>query len=457
MPSPSISFLTGNVSLISKVKGSERVSSIPGISNGGTNLPASFAPLQPATAAEEAMYAAFAELKLSEGRPITAEYYLDQVRAARDSAAKTLGFTPNFNLGDVSKKVTEGIDSLGKKFTEFDINKKFDSVATSAKTFLFGASPEGIAAGTAKDAAKTLAGLTNKSKSDATAAETNAVLGVTNADDQSHLVTLTDAEGFVLTFYAMPEIVENRSVEYEAVAPPQFPGAFQKYRGTTSVQYSVNATFVSRTVEEATRNLMYINRLRGWTMPMYGNKSKNDPRFMNKTGAPPPVLKFKGFRESMVGEVPVVVTSLNWNWPRDVDYIQAFELIDDGGVYPESGSAVIPFPTVIQLAIQMVESFSTDQFNAFNLGEFRLGHFKEAYRTTLGAIAANRATGSAPEREQAQVVRTNSIAQQSVVPAAKRGEAVVSEAVKSFQPPARSGTTVNESPESNPSVFLDGI
>lgn len=182
-----------------------------------------------------------------------------------------------------------------------------------------------------------------------------------------YMVKLEEPGMAIVRFRVMPEVVESRTAEYEAIAPPQFPSAFQKYKGTSSTQWTVNATLTCRTEKEATDNLDTLNILRGWTMPFFGSKTAE--QFPQKLGAPPPVLKFSGWRAQMVGPVQVVITSLNWNFPQDVDYIPA---------RGKNGVAV-PFPTVIKIAIQLVESFSTDQMNGFSLGHFRQGLFKEAF------------------------------------------------------------------------------
>jgi hypothetical protein len=89
------------------------------------------------------------------------------------------------------------------------------------------------------------------------------------------------------------------------------------------------------------------------------------------------VLKFKGLRKGMIGEVPVVITSLNWTWPRDVDYIPAYDITatEDSGV----SGANIPFPAVIQISIRVVESFSTTEFNQFDLRKYQAGEIAGAY------------------------------------------------------------------------------
>ena len=246
------------------------------------------------------------------------------------------------------------------------------------------------------------------------AAQANqATIAAQAQNDTSYLVSLTDTEGFVLTFLVMPQIVENRSVGYDAVAPAQFPGAFQKYKGTESVTWNLTFTLISRTSDEATQNLIYINRLRGWTMPFYGQNTKNDPRnpFSTKLGAPPPVLMLSGFRKGIVGPTPVVIVQAAWDWPKDVDWIPAVDITATGvtnngmsaaGISPKN----IPFPTVINGTLNLVESFSTQQFNQFSLGDYRLGRMIGAYSTPVSQGSSTSAT-QAPPVQNAQQVQTS--------------------------------------------------
>ncbi len=216
--------------------------------------------------------------------------------------------------------------------------------------------------------------------------ENNLSAGVVNqakqqtAADKDHIVKLIEPGVTQVEFQVMPEVVESRTVEYEAIAPPQFPSAFQKYKGTSSTQWTINATFTCRTTDEATRNLEYLNILRGWTVPFFGTKTLE--QFPQKLGAPPPVLTFSGWRAQMVGPVQVVITSLNWNFPQDVDYIPAKEFKPVAG-NPRNFAftgRLIPFPTVIKIAIQLVESFSTEQMNGFSVADFRAGQFADAFK-----------------------------------------------------------------------------
>jgi hypothetical protein len=242
-----------------------------------------------------------------------------------------------------------------------------------------------------------------------TAAQAKALSGVVMLDKE-HIVSLTDSEGYVMEFVVLPDIVENRGAQYDAVAPPQFPGAFQKYKGTDSTTWNLNCMFISRTSAEASINLRNIFRLRAWVMPYFGAATAKDPQFKGKIGAPPPVLKLKGLR-GLVGEVPVVVTTLNWTWPKDVDYLPAWDPIDiDNETDPQklnkpSSEPKTPFPAVMSVAINLTESYSTTEFNNFNLDRYRLGFYADAFKAPANEDTAGPTSPhAAANKQEAQTV-----------------------------------------------------
>lgn len=174
-------------------------------------------------------------------------------------------------------------------------------------------------------------------------------------------------------FDIMPEVAEQHSIEYEALSAPHMPGEFQKYKGTKSTQWTITGMFAARTRDEARRNYVFINNLRGWTKPYFGDKQRlqfSEGGGRGKLGAPPPVLMFSGWR-GIVGEVPVVLTSVNWSWPKDCDWIPM-------GINDENGQEM-PFPTVMNVNLNIIESFSPQQFNNFDLVAFRNGNMIGAY------------------------------------------------------------------------------
>lgn len=304
-------------------------------------------------------------------------FNLPSSSTAAASTTDSTGGAVSFVVAGATTKISEAATSIdnvfggGGPFVKIGANTpSFDQMkanAMQADAIFAGGTGSIVNSQIADDASK-LAGAYS-----ATAMKIAAGVQTINSN---HIVSLQEVgveDSSIVMFDIMPEIVESRTVEYEAVAPPQFVGAFQKYKGTASVQWSINATFAARNSNEATRNLEYLNRLRGWTMPFFGDNTNQF--YPGKLGAPPPVLTFSGLRKSIIGPVPVVITALNWNWPQDVDYLPTYNQ-DDDGLY-------IPFPAIMTIAIQVVESFSVSQFNKFSLLDYRNGDMFGAFNTAV--------------------------------------------------------------------------
>lgn len=161
----------------------------------------------------------------------------------------------------------------------------------------------------------------------------------------------------IVEFDNMPAITESNTVQYEHIAAPHMPMAFQKYKGTDSVTYSLEVVFTARNSNEAFRNFVFCNNLRAWTKPFFGIKQMNADGSRGKLGAPPPVLNFSGYRGLI--NVPVVITKLDIPKPNDCDWIN-------------TGYNNVPFPTVLKVSISLTEIFSADQINDFDLSVYRL-------------------------------------------------------------------------------------
>ena len=194
------------------------------------------------------------------------------------------------------------------------------------------------------------------------------------AADDSHKVKLvSQLDGSAVIFDNMPEIQETRAADYEPLQPPQLPGEFQKYKGTKSVQWTITAVLTASTTAEATLNRYYVNTLRVWTFPFFGEQQQQK---FNRLGAPPPVVNFMGWR-NLVVSVPTVITNLNWTWPKDVDWLPTSEIDSVSGM-------PIPFPAVITITITLVESFSPAQMNSIDLASYRAGDLIGAYSSSSG-------------------------------------------------------------------------
>jgi hypothetical protein len=161
----------------------------------------------------------------------------------------------------------------------------------------------------------------------------------------------------LVEFDNTPNISESNTVQYEPLAAPHMPAAFQKYKGTDSITYTIDAVLTCRNSNEAFRNYIFCLNLKAWTKPFFGTKQMNADGSRGKLGAPPPILQFTGYRGMI--DVPVVITKLDIPKPNDCDWIN-------------TGYNNIPFPTVLKINIGLIEVFSADQINDFDLSTFRL-------------------------------------------------------------------------------------
>jgi hypothetical protein len=208
----------------------------------------------------------------------------------------------------------------------------------------------------------------------------------------------------VVAFDVTPDISESRSVEYKTLKPVHMPGGIHVYGSTDSRNFSIsNIKLVSRTREEAAKNLYRLNVLRSWAMPYFGRTGGR------LTGAPPDVLALSAYapgptdttsssvlsnqqsdvqfnegrndqlstllpsktRPTNLFNIPCVLQSINIPYPSDVDYIPTAELIVDGGeTIIRAGT---PMPTIMVIDIQLMETHSPSEYNRFDLKKYRQG------------------------------------------------------------------------------------
>lgn len=204
-----------------------------------------------------------------------------------------------------------------------------------------------------------------------------------------------------VVFEVTPTFSESRNVNYSPVEPVHMPGSIQMYRSTASRVFEIGAQLISRNAVDAERNMRYLQTLRGWTMPYFGETTtlNDEERWFREQntelgrheantvsidriqegvelrGAPPDVLYLFAYSTdsssavgarsnptSNISRVPVVVTSLAIVYPDDVDYIP----VNMGGAYE-------PFPVKITVNVSLVETHSPNEYERFNLAAFKAG------------------------------------------------------------------------------------
>lgn len=247
------------------------------------------------------------------------------------------------------------------------------------------------------------------------------------ADDNNYyynhrvrLVSVRD-ENLRVEFKVTPTFTENRSVEYTPITPIHMPGAIQVYKNTGSRTFGIGAVLVSRNVNEAGDNIRLLQTLRTWTLPYFGrtttvstggreNRQNRINQRLNPStdqvqsaqlsdeqraelarervrqdevellGAPPMVLYLYAYSTTQndsrgsgqfarvnINRVPVVITSLTYNFPNDVDYFPASTSLNDVDRSTES------FPTRMEISVECVETHSPREYERFDLQSFYNG------------------------------------------------------------------------------------
>lgn len=192
--------------------------------------------------------------------------------------------------------------------------------------------------------------------------------------------------GDVIAFRVSPESInESRQAIYKQLEPLHMPGAVQVYTHTTPRNWAVSGVkLISRNGVEAEDNLATVNLLRSWMSPYFGKSETagKDNYRGEMLGAPPPVLLFSAYSDGkfksaqqgsnkygsakvdgamgILRSVPVVIQSLNVPFNNDVDFIQ-------------TSVSQQPFPAVLPLDFQLVETHAPADFSRFNIIDYKKG------------------------------------------------------------------------------------
>lgn len=233
--------------------------------------------------------------------------------------------------------------------------------------------------------------------------------------ENEYKVRLTAAgvgEGSV-SFDASPTVSENRNVNYTSLEPLHAPGQIQVYKNTSSRNFQLSdIKLISRTLEEADRNMEKLWILRAWCMPRFGSNSTTldsdqrisrlfrsggleDERDKGLTaaailkkygtellGAPPPILYLSAYSKKVgettknsrtgttntwqvtqhINRVPVVLQQLTIPYPNDTDYVTT--------------SNGVPMPAIMNIDLALLETHSPNSYEGFSLNDFKEGRLQ---------------------------------------------------------------------------------
>jgi len=154
----------------------------------------------------------------------------------------------------------------------------------------------------------------------------------------------------VVVFFVQPNVSESGTANYLEVGDMRQAASLLIYTGSPSRTFSIDATFVSRTVSEAETNLAYVNTLRSWRMP----EKTGDGEFNTKT----PSRLFLNGLNNQFKQVAVRMTDLSITLNEENDYI----ITPKGAV-----------PIVWNVSITLKEARSIQELRDFNIQSFREG------------------------------------------------------------------------------------
>lgn len=173
------------------------------------------------------------------------------------------------------------------------------------------------------------------------------------------------AQSLEVVFQVTPELSEARTVNYQEISEIRQAGGILIYIGTGLRTYQINARFVSQTTENADLTFAYTHRLKGWTTP---NKDGGGAVAAGAGGQnAPEILKLYGYgmgdEAGQIRGVPVVITSLNIDYPNNVSYIKTSNKKAD-------------VPIVQNISIALKEARSDIDLENFDIVGFRRGQLR---------------------------------------------------------------------------------
>jgi hypothetical protein len=144
-----------------------------------------------------------------------------------------------------------------------------------------------------------------------------------------------------VVFEASSQISEGRSVNYQQNDITHMPTDIWSYRNTAARHFEITGKLVSRTPSEAMANAYYVDVIRSWALPDFGN-----------SGATPPILSLSAFYNKNINKVPCVLKSYGITYPDDVDWIY---INTDGSQLND------PMPVICIIQVSLDEAYSPSQ------------------------------------------------------------------------------------------------
>jgi len=167
----------------------------------------------------------------------------------------------------------------------------------------------------------------------------------------SYKVTIVSGKDAVW-FEASAPITESRSANYTGHDIIHLPTDIWAYKNTTARSFQITAKIVSRNADEAKANSRYLDLIRSWVLPDFGN-----------SGATPPIVKLSAFYNTNIDKVPCIIKSYSFGYPEDVDWIYAGAELNAGtGRNKKVGSSAMP--VIMSITVDLSEAYTPAQITA---------------------------------------------------------------------------------------------
>lgn len=158
----------------------------------------------------------------------------------------------------------------------------------------------------------------------------------------------------VVIFQASAPITEGRTANYVGHDIVHLPTEIFAYKNTTHRTFGITAKIISRNASEAQANSRYLDLIRSWVLPDFGN-----------SGATPPIIKLSAFYNTNITDIPCVLHSYSFGYPEDVDWIFSGASLNKGtGRNKIVGSSAMP--VIMSITIDLNEAYSPYQITNKN-------------------------------------------------------------------------------------------
>ncbi len=172
--------------------------------------------------------------------------------------------------------------------------------------------------------------------------------------DEIGFPLLRDLGGIMFPY--TPQISYESAASYTAVNPVHSNFTQQFYKNSSVGNITISGKFTVQNEKEGAIYCAVIHLLRSLTKMRQGNELN--------TGSPPPVCRLDAFGDYMLSNVPVVITSVKFDLPDSVDYIQV----------PMYKTTLVPTISTITLGLAIM--YSRQEMQDFTVRDWRSGSLK---------------------------------------------------------------------------------